>query len=318
MRFARHAWLPGLAALLLLAACDPGQVGSCQLARAAVIPFTVQSHHVAISPLLNGEPTDMMVDTGAQLTTLTTLAARRLSLRLEPLPGHIEGIGGTSQAYGFVARTLQIGRLHGRNFQLAAANMGPAGRGDFGDGLFGADFLAAYDVDIDVPGRDVILYKTTGLCAKPIAALDGDLYVVPLLAGFTSNDARPHIRVQIGGKTLVALVDTGAPYSVLFRDPARRIGLDTASLSTDRHLRAGGVGPGTRDAVRHVLTPVTIGDLTVSHLPVAIIDEGAPQDADMLLGMDFMSRVHTWFSFSSHNLVLQYPLRPSPQVQAGR
>ena len=62
------------------------------------------------------------------------------------------------------------------------------------------------------------------------------------------------------------------------------------------------------------LTPVTIGGLTVTHLPVAIIDQAAPDDTDMILGMDFMSRVHTWFSFSSKTLILQYPFLPSPHL----
>ena len=248
----------------------------------------------------------MIVDTGASATMLTTAAADRLALRLEALPRFIDGIGGRQQAFGFVARSFQIGRLHGRNFALAAADLGSARQARFEDGLFGADFLAAYDLDVDVPDGRVVLYRASGGCSNPSAALDGNLYVVPLLASHV-GDSRPHVRVQIGGKTLTALVDTGAPRSVLFRDPARRIGLDMAALNTDQHVRAGGVGPATPDAVRHVLAPVTIGELVVTHLPVTIIDQRAPEDADMLLGMDFLSRVHAWFSFSSQNLVLQYP-----------
>ena len=301
---------------MLAAGCQSDKAGPCQLALAAAIPFTVQSLHMAVSPQLNAETTDMWVDTGAQYTTLSTAAASRLALKIRALPGYFEGIGGRTQVYGFVAHSLQIGRLHGKDFELAAANMGLSGNGHVVDGLLGSDFLAAYDVDVDIADSRVALYKTTGTCGRPVTALGGELYVVALSSRFTSNDPRPHIGVRIEGRKLVALVDTGAPYSALFRDSASRIGLDTASFATDLHFRQRGVGPGAPKAVRHVLTPVSIGELTVSHLPVAIIDQAAPADADMILGMDFMSRVHTWFSFSSRNLVLQYPSLPSPPLPA--
>jgi hypothetical protein len=58
---------------------------------------------------------------------------------------------------------------------------------------------------------------------------------------------------------------------------------------------------------------ITIGDVTLNHLPVAIMDTRSDDDTDMLLGLDFLSRVHVWLSFSSHTVVMQYPARPSPQ-----
>ncbi len=254
----------------------------------------------------------MWLDTGAQITTLTTDAARRLSLSLTMLNGSVEGIGGRSTAYGFVARSFQIGRLRGRNFQLVASDLGLSHRGIPTDGLLGDDFLAAYDVDLDLPDGKAILFKTAGDCSRPGADLGGELYTVPMFAGATSNDLRPHVRVSIAGKTLVAILDTGAPGSVLFRDTARKIGLQPASLATDPQFHTSGVGQRSPGAVLHVLTPIEIGDLTVSHLPVAIIDQAAPADSDMLLGLDFLARVHTWLSFSSHTVIFQYPALSSP------
>ncbi len=45
----------------------------------------------------------MILDTGAQITTLTTQAAERLWLHLEALHTDAEGIGGSRSAYAFVA-----------------------------------------------------------------------------------------------------------------------------------------------------------------------------------------------------------------------
>ncbi len=297
----------------LLAGCQAS--GPCQLGLATEVPLRVRDGHLLATPLLNGQPTNMWFDTGAQITTLATAAADRLSLSLIPLRGTLEGVGGSSAEYGFVAGSFQIGRLRGHNFQLIASDLGASRAGPFSDGLLGADFLSPYDVDLDIAYGKAILFKTTGDCASPSAALSGDLYTVPMRPAGSGTDPRPHINVQVAGKTLTALLDTGAPTSLLFRDAARRIGLQPAGLVNDPRLRAGGVGSGTAPAVRHVLGSIEVGDLTVSNLPVVIIDQAAPPDADMLLGLDFFFHVHTWLSFSSRSVVLQYPPLPSPAAQ---
>jgi hypothetical protein len=35
---------------------------------------------------------------------------------------------------------------------------------------------------------------------------------------------------------------------------------------------------------------------------------------DVLLGEDFISRVHLWISYSSHTLIMQYPPKPSKKA----
>ncbi len=299
-----------------LARCHALPAGECRLGLATDIPVRIQHNHLIAEALLNGRPTAMVVDTGASITTLARSSADRLGLSLELLSGWTEGIGGTQTAYGFDTRSYRIGRLHGGHFRLLAADLGSVE--DTGvDGLFGSDFLGAYDVDVDLRARKVSLFRSMGSCPadRPRAALSGELYVVPMVA--VAGDDRPIVDVQIGGKTLRALVDTGAPGSAIFRDSARRIGLDLQRLPADRRFHVGGIGPNRPDAVLHVLAPVTMGELTVSHLPVAIIDQRSIHDVDMLLGLDLLSRAHSWFSFSSHTLIMQYPPLTSPALPRG-
>ncbi len=72
-----------------------------------------------------------------------------------------------------------------------------------------------------------------------------------------------------------------------------------------------------------------IGDLVLRDVPVRIIDQANPGTdarfvsllldnrfapasvADVLLGADFLRRVHVWISHSSQLLVMQYPARAS-------
>ena len=106
-------------------------------------------------------------------------------------------------------------------------------------------------------------------------------------------------------------MDTGAPLSLLYRDSAQRIGLDPQQLAADPRLNVAGTGPSRPGALLHVLTPVTMGELTIEKYPVAIVNEPSVLGVDMLLGLDLLSRVHPWFSFSSHMLILQVPPSPS-------
>ena len=278
------------------------------------IPLRFEMDHVFAAPLLNGRPTNMILDTGAQGTTLTKEAAERLGLPLLALNGYAEGIGGLAGLYGFVADTYQIGRLTGRHFRLTASDMSISSPEVSVDGLLGVDFLAPYDLDLDLPEQKAVLYSVVDGCSAPSTALDGSLYIVPFVH-INPIDARPRITVQIGGKKLIALVDSGSDDTAIFRNAARRLGLEISQLTADPHYLAQGVGPRTPSAARHVMeTPISVGELTIQNMPVSIIDQRSTDDVDVLLGMDFLMRVHAWFSFSSHTLILQFPPRPSPHV----
>jgi predicted aspartyl protease len=128
------------------------------------------------------------------------------------------------------------------------------------------------------------------------------------------TDKRPHVMVVIGGIKLIAVVDSGAQRSSIFRNSARRLGLRLADLTTDGHSKAIGLGPEARDEVRHIMAPIEVGEITLSNLPVSIIDQRSDDDTDMLLGLDFLTRVHVWLSFHSHTMLMQYPPMASPKL----
>ncbi len=59
-----------------------------------------------------------------------------------------------------------------------------------------------------------------------------------------------------------------------------------------------------------------MGDLVFGNMKVAVLDEAAGDDTDMLLGADFQTKVHLWISYSSHTLIMQYPPRASKQISS--
>jgi predicted aspartyl protease len=314
----RIFFVPALLSLLpLLAGCAATDApGLCQMGYLTDLPLTTR--HALLTPaFLNEHPTTMMLDTGSDLTIITRPAAERLNLALRTTNGTVEGIGGDQALYVLTAKTFRIGELHGEHLYLGASKVGMDSDGDAIDGIFGSDFLSNYDVDFDLPEQKVRLFKVVAGCNGPAARLDEPLYYAPLARPNDLDDKRPHVLVVIDGVRLDAIVDSGAESTAIFRNAARRLGLRLADLTADPHDRGYGVGPKARDEIRHIMAPIQVGDITISHLPVDIIDQRSGGDADMLLGLDFFARVHVWLSFHSHTMIMQYPAKPSPKLQSG-
>jgi predicted aspartyl protease len=308
----RHA-LVGLG--LALAGCQAENASApCSLSFATDLPLTFRHAAVLTPTLLDGQPTSMMLDTGSQFTVVSKGTADRMNLDIFALRGEMSGIGGSRGAYAFSAETFQLGRLQGKSLPLMVSELALSPGGQPVDGLLGSDFLASYDVDLDFPAARARLFKPNGHCPVPPVVLDEPLYQAKLVRSEHPLDERPFVWVQTLGKPLLAAVDSGAAHTLIFRNAARRLGLRFEDLAAEPHFRARGVGPETPILVRHVMTPITIGEVTIANLPVAILDEPSPDSTDMLLGMDFLTEVHVWLSFSSRTMFMQYPPKPSPAL----
>jgi predicted aspartyl protease len=313
----RTVFLRALAVLfpLLAAGCATDTApGQCKLGHLTDLPLL--SSNILLTPaILNDHPTTMMLDTGGAVTLITKRAADRLGLALQSTGGYLHGIGGAQALYAFQADSFRIGQLHGAHLTLGVSDIGIGPHDSQIDGIFGADFLSDYDVDFDLPENKIGLFKVVAGCNTPDAHLDGPLYLAPFATPTLANDLRPHVRVSIGGIPLDAVVDSGAQRTAMYRNAADRLGLRLEDLALGQHDHAIGIGPQARDEVRLIMAPMRIGEITVSHLPVAVIDQRSDDNVDMLLGLDFLTHVHVWLSFHSHTMIMQYPPRPSPKLQ---
>jgi predicted aspartyl protease len=295
------------------AICTAGVVrAECRLTLVSQLPFTVSpSGHLLVSIMLNDQPAQMVFDTGFSTSVISLKTADRIGLPhmhdqdVEGWIGQVSGIGGSKAAMVVTARKVDVGGLIGKNYNFVSADIGS----HFAEGLLSVDLISRYDIDLDFPENQIVLYRPNGDCSAPSAFLASPLYSAPLLP--VGSDQRPRLTVSVGGKELTAMIDTGAPHSAIFRRAAERLGLHMESLADDPHSVAGGVGPHTVKAVRHAFEPVSIGDLEFDNMKVDILDEHGDTGADMLLGGDFQRAVHLWISYSSQTLIMQYPPRPS-------
>jgi predicted aspartyl protease len=286
----------------------------CQMSQVSRLPLTPAHGHVLVPVALDDKPAQLIFDTGAFTTLIAAKAADRIGLPhmhdqdKSGLLTTVGGIGGEKSAMAVTARSVDIGGLKGRDYNFLSADFNFEGA----DGLLSVDLISQFDVDLDFPDNQVVLYRPRGDCRAPAAFLSGPLYAVPLHE--VGQDRRPRVMVTVGGQTLLAMIDTGASHSAIFRRAAARIGLNDADLAADPHAHAYGVGSNVVSVARHAFEPVTIGDLTFEHMSVDVLDEHGLDEVEMLLGADFQHAVHLWISYSSGMLIMQYPPRPSKKM----
>ena len=99
------------------------------------------------------------------------------------------------------------------------------------------------------------------------------------------------------GRTVAALLDTGAARSVVARDVALSIGVDDDMLARDPPVRLVGVGPNVPVGRLHRFATLDIAGHALA-APHLIVVDRAETGMDMILGSDFLAGRRIWLSYA--------------------
>jgi len=293
-----------LLATLLLAGCAQSPDTTCKLIWRADLPIDPRGNLIFVGVMFNDHPATMVMDTGAERTTLTETAVTRLRLRRDLRhPTNSVGIGGTSASYEAVLDDFAVGvfRLPVERVAVGTFTL-PEIAGVQPDGLLGADILLAFDLDIDLPGRRLTIYR-----ARPCAD-SRPPWTVPYASveGVGTRRDRLVVPLSINGADGRAVLDTGAQRTVIRPEFAARGGVTQAMLDADPTSMMRGASREQASFRLHRFETVRIGT-DVAHdvpLPVARLP-GAEEDA--LLGGDFLHGRRIWLSSASHQVFFTNP-----------
>ncbi|MGB8602343.1 MAG: retropepsin-like aspartic protease, partial [Rhizomicrobium sp.] len=137
--------------------CAAAEEAKCQLVRFYSWPMTLNAvGHLTIPVPINGQPVNMLVDTGSFYSILTRTTADQLHLPVQANPrAAIEMFGGEKSNLMATAKEVMIGpvALHDRPFFILSRNT------DWYDGILGAEILRIFDVDFDFAGGKLNLYS---------------------------------------------------------------------------------------------------------------------------------------------------------------
>ena len=281
----------------------------CQLGLVADFKVKLDRFRPLIEGRINGQPVQILVDTGAFTTTLWTSAARELHLRLTDVNGlTVVGAGGRSVAFQTVIENLQLGGLNYKNFHVLVTGSGAHDAAL----IMGRDILGRTDIEFDL-AHDALRLLIPKDCRDdemPYWAAKGYSQAPIRRAG---GKAQPiELDVQLNGRTVQAILDSGAALSIATPAAASRSGVKLdGPQGTGR-----GIGPRQVASQIGVLDTFTLGDETIRKAKIRFADlfKGTeiaytgsrlgerPDMPEMLLGADFL-RSHRVLVSPSHRMV---------------
>ena len=113
------------------------------------------------------------------------------------------------------------------------------------------------------------------------------------------------VPVEVNGKRLRALLDTGAGASLIAAPGMHRLGLTEAMLKADPGHELRGLGPRTMTSWRRSFASFKVGPDTLRDWPLWIAPTRLTPIADMLLGADWMEGRVIWISFATKQLFVR-------------
>jgi hypothetical protein len=289
----------GLLALVLLTRCEGTPVADCDLTKIAQTPLEAQDRLLVVPVGINGQWVRLVVDTGAERTTISDAAANRLGLPHDPKHTTLSmGIGGATTTTDVTVDRLVMGGVRFPADHIAIGTFKlQTERGLNADGLLGADILLAFDMDIDVPGRTLTLYRSR-ICPNIRPPWQEPLVEIP---GVRARKDRLLLPFELDNVAGMAIFDTGAQRNVVGQDMARRMGLTEQTMVGDPSVRQRGVGPAVTVAHVHRFQLLRIGPVAETAPVITVL----PSDfgvGDALIGEEFLQGRRVWLSFRNRQV----------------
>jgi predicted aspartyl protease len=283
----------------------------CRLDRAASLPLRLEQHPV-VQASINGHLIPMLVDTGAQRSSITPETYSALGLeRNSNRRARVNTVAGHEISQDAFIQTLKIGDL---DFSERGVLVIPLGRSESGPdhragGVLGADLIDKFDIEFDFPRATMTLFRPSH-CAMP--PWTGPYLTIPIKV---LPDRLVFFPVTLNDHRLTAVFDTGSQGETVLQTSAKRIGISDVELAGDPS--ANGTAAGQRYAIRrHRFQSFHIGDDTFHNITLDVADFNQA-GVDMLVGLDYMRKRRFFLSYSTQALFVQRGSPDQSEVPQG-
>lgn len=307
-------WMRLAAWAVLLAGALGVAHAQCKYKKIGSIPYEWVGSRMMIAGSINGKPLKMVVDTGAVWTTMSRKLVESMNLPVEHAYGEMAGFGGRSEISLVSLDELSIGRFEWHRTKAVVAWDTSKGMEDV---LVSGNVLLQRDVEMD--GQQINIFSPSGCDDAALGYWADD---VPWVSTGMANDQdmRVTITMQVNGQPVQALIDTGAPTTIVDDGVARRLGFDPDDPAS-RIGDAGGIGVHRAAVSVATFDTIAIGPEVIHHARVRVADlwKGVRDDyhrnstaayvdeqPHLILGADFVRSHHLLFAGSQRRLYFSY------------
>lgn len=263
---------------------------------------------------VNGATTEVLLDSGAEMTVLSTSFARQLGLKTEGQVAAV-GTGGVGQAQFAKGVTISLGDITFEDMTVAVIDLDGIGQ-QIGRALpvvLGKDAFNAFVIDVDFPGKRIAFHEADmfeapeGMVEQPLTST-GSIRAVPM-----SIEGRPPALFDF---------DTGNGGTlIVYPAYAEANGLLDRPRST---VMSGAVG-GMRESAIMTVARVSIGGMDLNNVPAVVPPPGpSAVDSDRVagnVGLGILARFRMVTDFKRGKVYLSAPAetlaQPFPKDRLG-
>ncbi|MCW1431103.1 aspartyl protease family protein [Novosphingobium sp. JCM 18896] len=256
------------------------------------------SGHPVVQVSIDGSaPRRFVIDTAASSTTIMPkLRAEMPGLVAKPSNDPLDGASGRVDVETAVVGDLQVARQSFRSPELMLLPPGPTDRLGV-DGILGADIIADFVVEMDMPGR------TWRMVPKLEAGmLDGLTASTPLTL---DKHRAPRLVVRVNGVEMPAVLDTGARGTIVNWAGAKAIGLTPDSPGLVKASDIKGATNHATASVETSLNALMIGEAKVEGGKARIADLSVFKELGF--GLDQPAVILGIDTFADRRLVIDHP-----------
>ena len=308
---------------------------TCTLQQTGELPITFDRGRVMVDAEIDGVPLKMLVDTGAEATTLYRETSDKLGLRATQVGNGMKmyGVGGSDLLSRASVKEFKVGGLVAHNVNMAVTGHQNS---DLAAGLLGAQFLFQSDVEFDIPEGKLRFFKPVG-CSGDQVVYWGKAYSV--LSNISPNpDLNIQVNVKLGDAPVSATIDSGASRSVVNRQTAAR--LSDRAIGMTAAGKSFGIGKEEVDTSLATFPSFSFGeDETIRNAKLEVADLfEADREVDlgsriarkqvlgpqMIIGADFFRAHRVYISKAQRKVYVSYvggpvfDTRSAPTPTAGQ
>jgi predicted aspartyl protease len=290
-----------LLAALITIATDAAAENDCQLLLAASLPITFEDGQIVVAAAIGNHPVKLIVDTGGT-TLLKERVVKAIGLKHEALKnGQSATLFGGARLHRYaVAGDFALGSL--RRGRVNILLLPDGARQDWkADGLLGANVLRDYDVDFDFAHAKLNLFLPHHCPGRAVYWTGDDRIVAKVPIEMSGDDIR--VPVQIAGKEVKAILDTGANVTVMDQERYMPLfGLTPQSPGVEEYRVSGDAKP----RYAYMFTALTFRGVMVNKVRVRFISRDYSRNSgyDMLLGMNVLRKLHLLVAYQEKMLYI--------------